>query len=53
VEDVLVSTDNRTQGIQVEIGTRKALVETTRRELEAKIAEVTDNLLYGLGTARR
>jgi hypothetical protein len=44
VEDFLVSIDNRTQGIQVEIEIMKALVETTWRELEAKIAEV----LYGL-----
>jgi BMFP domain-containing protein YqiC len=49
VEDVLVSLDDRTQGTQAEVEAKKAVVDTTRRGLESKVAGVTDDILEGLG----
>jgi hypothetical protein len=55
VENVLVSLDHRIQATQAQAETEatKTLTDTTRRGLEAKIAEVTDDFLEGLKTARR
>jgi hypothetical protein len=44
--------DLRTQGTQSEIEAMKTLVDTTHRGLKAKIAEVIDDFLKGLKTAR-
>jgi Trp operon repressor len=48
-----VSFDHRTQGTQVETEATKIIVDTTRRGLEFKRAEVTDDFLQGLEIARR
>jgi hypothetical protein len=47
MEDVLIFLDQRIQGTQAEKEATKTLPDTMRRELEAKIAEVTDNFLEG------
>jgi hypothetical protein len=53
VEAILVSLNHRTQGTQAKIGATKTLIDTMRRGLKAKIAEVTDNFLETLETSRR
>jgi hypothetical protein len=53
VEAILVSLDHRTQGTQAKIEATKTLTVTMWQGLKAKIAEVTDDFLKTLETARR
>jgi hypothetical protein len=53
VENVLVSLDHRTQGVQGEIGSTTTLIATTWRGLNAKIAEVTCDFLEELEITTR